>query len=225
MLPRIQLFQDLANHFLSLCNGADSFIVSFNGYSCSPKSVDSLLPYPNSFSLSSDQLAILLQPQRFDHLYQSSTTSTHPLFLFSSYQSDLKDWLTSLQSLSSTVYIRPFHSSSTSPVPQTRVGGYGVTLQIKNTEYKTIDDREHLAVLDNDNILPELETDVEGFLFSTLISRYPQLTEQLQQLKSSFLSTAETAESIPITQLKDIGLKAASGYRDRERETDLAQEG
>ena len=213
-LPKIQMFHTMAVSFSFLCKDADSFLVSSSGYACSPESLSALSPLPSSFILTQDALSSLLSFQSFDHPLSScmSESPAPPMVLFTSITSNLPQWLDSLssfcQTTPTTILLRFFHSASVSPNPNSRVGGYGIALDIKNTEYKVIDDRTKEGTLfqNTDEVLAEADTEVEGFYFSTLMTRYPSLASSLQQFKESLHSSSQ-----PITplQMKDLGLKLA----------------
>ena len=213
-LPKIQMFHTMASSFSFLCKDADSFLVSSSGYACSPESLSALSPLPSSFILTQDALSSLLSFQSFDHPLSScmSESPAPPMVLFTSITSNLPQWLDSLssfcQTTPTTILLRFFHSASVSPNPNSRVGGYGIALDIKNTEYKVIDDRTKEGTLfqNTDEVLAEADTEVEGFYFSTLMTRYPSLASSLQQFKESLHSSSQ-----PITplQMKDLGLKLA----------------
>ena len=210
-IPKIQMFHSMASSFSFLCKDADTFLVSSSGYACTP---DALSSFPSSFNLTQDALSSLLSIQSFDHPLPSCSAAFKgtPMILFTSITSDLPRWLESLssfcQSSPTTVLLRFFHSSSSSPTPNSRVGGYGIALDIKNTEYKVIDDRTKEGTLfqNPDEIVAESDTDIEGFFFSTLMMRFPSLANSLQQFKESLHSSSQ-----PITplQMKDLGLKLA----------------
>lgn len=214
MLPKVAMFQNIATPFVSLCPESDSFLVSPTFYACSVNEIELQQPYPANFALDKSQREELLSHQEFDHMILPSlTTSSERPFgtLFSSYKRDLQQWLSVLNVESARPFlIRPFHSVSTHPVEQTRLGGYGIALDIKNTEYKVLDDRSAMGVrLAENEVEAELETELQGFHFATLKARYPDLTTSLQAFKESLQEEAShtTAESIPPLQLKDLGVK------------------
>ena len=226
-LPKIQMFQDLASPFIPLCPSSETFLLSPSGYQCSllDSLSLSLSPYPPSFNLSASQIHELLRPIDVDHVLSPSNSierdpsstpsnSIEPMILVSTFQSDLLPWLALLlrprQTLASPAFLRPFHSVSTFPRSNSRLGGYGIALDIKNTEYKVIDDRSSRgAVLtENDQIFAEPIVDIEGFYFSTLQARYPALEEELSSFRASLQrSQSEPAETIAPIQMKDLGLK------------------
>ena len=221
------MFQDLASPFISLCPSSETFLLSPSGYQCSLLDSLSLSPYPSSFNLSASQIREILRPIDVDHVISPSNSiesdpsstpsnSIEPMILVSTFQPDLLPWFSFLRARQSSfsnsllLLLRPFHSVSTFPRSNSRVGGYGVALDIKNTEYKVIDDRSsHGAVLtENDQIWAEPLVDIEGFYFSTLQTRYPELASKLDSFRASLQrSQSEPAETIAPIQMKDLGLK------------------
>lgn len=204
----MELFQDLVKPFISLCESKTSFLLSKDGYACDP-SFSKLTPFPDSFN--SQEIDSLIDPQSFDHfLFRSSSAS---MILYSTYQKDVLEWINVLSDQS--VVIRPFQPSSLNPHSTSRLSGYGIALDIKNTEYKVLDDRTNESTLSaNDDVSGEMQLDVEGFNFGVLKERYPELSSTLEEFKNSLLiSDSQTAESITPIQMKDIGLKVIQRIR------------
>lgn len=202
-LPKVAMFQDLASRFSSLCPTSNTFAVTVHGYACSAEEVSSMTPFPADFSLAESDRAELLSLQTFDH--PSSPDAS--LVVFSSYFRDLSSWLSQARPF----LLRPFHSAATSPRNQTRLGGYGIALDIKNTEYKVLDDRSSVGERLSASEVASDATETQGFFFSTLRRRYPSLGPSLQAFRESLEQTSQaTAESIPPLALKDLGLKAAA---------------
>ncbi|TYZ69195.1 hypothetical protein PybrP1_004166 [[Pythium] brassicae (nom. inval.)] len=116
---------------------------------------------------------------------------------------------------------------------ETLLQGYGVALDIKNMEYKTIDD-SHTGGADAgaaDGVSAEEEgddegvndddddddDDVEGFLFNVLVQRHSELVGELKQFRDS-LATQDGPDgpddALKAWHLKDIGLAAARAVLD-----------
>lgn len=207
-LPKVTMFQSIATHFVGLCPDMDTFAVSASSYACSVDDLSKGVAYPTDFPLNEIQRRELLSRHEFDH-FSSETLAS--VVIFSSYKQDLASWSSLLRSQNTSYLLRPFHSQSTHPISTTRLGGYGIALDIKNTEYKVLDDRSSSGVrlMENDAIEAELETDIHGFYFATLKNRYPSLETELQAFKESLQQEEKsTAESILPLQMKDLGLKA-----------------
>lgn len=202
-LPKVAMFQDLASRFSPLCPTSNTFAVTTHGYACSVEELSAMTPYPEDFALSESERSELLFQKPFDH----ASSPNADLVVFSSYYRDLSSWLSQAPPL----LLRPFHSSTTSPRATTRLGGYGIALDIKNTEYKVLDDRSSVGErLSARELKEETETETQGFLFSTLLRRYPSLSSSLEAFRESLASEQATAESIAPLALKDLGLKAAA---------------
>lgn len=199
------MYQELVHPFLSLCENADSFLISVNGYTCNPTNIQ-FTPFPKSFPYSENQRNELLSYQSFDHVISTddSTSSSLPI-LYSSYKEDLLSWLSSLSN--TPIILRPFHSTSTHPQPTTHLSGYGIAMDIKNTEYKVIDDRTSTGSNKRDTPISDIDMDIDGFNFPILKQRYPDLSSLLDDFKSSLVNDIPTVESISPLLLKDLGLK------------------
>ena len=215
MLPKVAMFQNIATRFASLCPDSDTFLLTSTYYSCSVEMIKLQQPYPDDFVLDESQRSELLSRKEFDHaihLSPPSLSDIPPVVLFSSYKKDLHTWLSALNADSiPSILLRPFHSQSTHPAEHTQLGGYGIALDIKNTEYKVVDDRSATGVRMAENeVEAELETEFQGFHFAILKSRYPDLVSSLQAFKESLQEemSQTTAESISPLQLKDLGVKS-----------------
>jgi UDP-glucose:glycoprotein glucosyltransferase len=118
-----------------------------------------------------------------------------------------------LQTLS--VRHAPTHNAFSKIVPE--VPGFGVALDIKNMEYKTIDDREvgdadgtDQKIVDTAEELKSDESEVNGIFFSKLVTRRPELAEELHALKSKLVAaTAASASEVKVWNMRNIGLAAA----------------
>lgn len=102
----------------------------------------------------------------------------------------------------------------------TRVPGFGVALDIKNMEYRALDDR---AVAEEDEEDEEgedsaagseeeedEEEEVAGILFSRLASRYPALGPRLEVARKELAAREAEAkeEDLKVWDMKDLGLQA-----------------
>ena len=174
-LPKVAMFQDLASRFSPLCPTSNTFAVTTHGYACSVEELSAMTPYSEDFTLSASECAELISQKPFDH----ASSPNANLVVFSSYYRDLSSWLSQAPLL-----LRPFHSATTSPRATTRLGGYGIALDIKNTEYKVLDDRSSVGErLSERELEEETATETQGFLFSTLLRRYPSLRGSLEAFR------------------------------------------
>jgi UDP-glucose:glycoprotein glucosyltransferase len=130
-------------------------------------------------------------------------------------------------SLPSSSFSSSSSSSSNKTVP-TALQGYGIYLDIKNMEYKNIDDSpapsggggeggqgEEQQQQQKDEIA--IDEEVSGFLFSKLLEREPSLSTELRTLRSNLLkdsslpssSSSSSVTNMKVWRLRDLGLQAA----------------
>jgi hypothetical protein len=97
----------------------------------------------------------------------------------------------------------------------TKLQGYGVFLDIKNMEYKNVDDsnlkNEHDGNTANDAPIsfPEGE-EIEGIVFSKLVLRDKMLASELKMPREELLSKAvktEVTADMKVWKMKDLGLQ------------------
>ncbi|XP_061486068.1 UDP-glucose:glycoprotein glucosyltransferase 2 isoform X2 [Rhineura floridana] len=90
------------------------------------------------------------------------------------------------------------------------LSGYGVELAIKSTEYKVVDDSQAKA---KSNVTEEelnKENEVQGFLFDTLKQNYPDLKDNLKELRKYLIESTDDTEPLKVWELQDLSLQAAS---------------
>lgn len=114
---------------------------------------------------------------------------------------------------------------------RTALQGYGVYLDVKNMEYRNIDDSPapgSAAATEGTQEEPQEgeegggvvgEEDVSGLVFSTLLAREPSLSAQLRQLRLNLLKeeaegessveAASGATNMKVWRMRDLGLQAA----------------
>lgn len=98
----------------------------------------------------------------------------------------------------------------------TLLRGFGVLLDIKNMEYKALDDRAPAPDAQDEEPEADVvdegdEVPIEGILFDTLASRRPDLTEQLAAAKNELLSAASGDEDdLKVWDMQDLGLQAVA---------------
>ncbi|XP_006814689.2 UDP-glucose:glycoprotein glucosyltransferase 1-like [Saccoglossus kowalevskii] len=102
------------------------------------------------------------------------------------------------------------HYVKEQPDHKVRLSGYGVELAIKSTEYKAVDDSQVTEEEDNiDEFSPEGEDDVQGFVFSTLRKKYPDLEDNLKQFRTHLIDSSLSTAPLKIWQLQEISVQAA----------------
>ncbi|XP_077200010.1 UDP-glucose:glycoprotein glucosyltransferase 2 isoform X2 [Paroedura picta] len=90
------------------------------------------------------------------------------------------------------------------------LSGYGVELAIKSTEYKAVDDSQAKAASNVTEEEENKESDVQGFLFDTLKQNYPDLKDNLTELRKYLVESTDDMEPLKVWELQDISLQAAS---------------
>uniref|UniRef100_A0A8C8SSU9 UDP-glucose ceramide glucosyltransferase-like 1 n=1 Tax=Pelusios castaneus TaxID=367368 RepID=A0A8C8SSU9_9SAUR len=116
------------------------------------------------------------------------------------------------------------------------LSGYGVELAIKSTEYKAVDDIQVKAT--NDTVEATNDTteegddeteEVQGFLFGKLKQMYPDLKDNLKELRKHLIQSTNNLEPLKIWELQDLSFQAASqiisapAYKALKLMKDLAQ--
>ncbi|XP_010714926.1 UDP-glucose:glycoprotein glucosyltransferase 1 [Meleagris gallopavo] len=92
------------------------------------------------------------------------------------------------------------------------LSGYGVELAIKSTEYKAKDDTQvkgtdvNATVIDEDDPIDE----VQGFLFGKLRQLYPDLTEELKELRKHLVESTNEMAPLKVWQLQDLSFQTAA---------------
>uniref|UniRef100_A0A8C9L7M4 UDP-glucose glycoprotein glucosyltransferase 1 n=1 Tax=Pavo cristatus TaxID=9049 RepID=A0A8C9L7M4_PAVCR len=92
------------------------------------------------------------------------------------------------------------------------LSGYGVELAIKSTEYKAKDDTQvkgtdvNATVIDEDDPIDE----VQGFLFGKLRQLYPDLSEELKELRKHLVESTNEMAPLKVWQLQDLSFQTAA---------------
>ncbi|GMF40793.1 unnamed protein product [Phytophthora fragariaefolia] len=117
------------------------------------------------------------------------------------------------------------HYPRDSPL-DTLLQGYGVALDIKNMEYKTIDDSKKAGEEegtadeeggDEDEDEEEIDDEeIEGFLFNPLIARHSAISDELKQFYDILVKKAysEQEQELKAWHLKDLGASAVRAIVD-----------
>uniref|UniRef100_A0A183AZS3 UDP-glucose:glycoprotein glucosyltransferase n=1 Tax=Echinostoma caproni TaxID=27848 RepID=A0A183AZS3_9TREM len=96
------------------------------------------------------------------------------------------------------------------PEGKVRLGGYGVELALKSTEYKAMDDTkvdEGDAAAD-DSADAHMDPVVQGFNFTVLNQLHPDLKEQLQAFQKHLFATDDEIRPLKVWQFRELGLQA-----------------
>lgn len=90
-----------------------------------------------------------------------------------------------------------------------RLSGYGVEMQLKSTEYKSQDDSPHAKEGDSSETSVPAEMYVQGFNFSVLNQRYPDLTHSLEEFRRNLLNNIVELPPLKAWEFQDLGMQAA----------------
>uniref|UniRef100_A0A8C1VSA6 UDP-glucose ceramide glucosyltransferase-like 1 n=1 Tax=Cyprinus carpio TaxID=7962 RepID=A0A8C1VSA6_CYPCA len=93
--------------------------------------------------------------------------------------------------------------------PFMHLSGYGVELAIKNQEYKAKDDTQVQSMMaaesENDPV-----DEVQGFLFGKLKTIYPELKEQLKELRKHLIESTNEMAPLKVWQMQDLSFQTAA---------------
>ncbi|XP_073481572.1 UDP-glucose:glycoprotein glucosyltransferase 1 isoform X1 [Aquarana catesbeiana] len=91
------------------------------------------------------------------------------------------------------------------------LSGYGVELAIKSTEYKAKDDTQVKGDGVNSTVVSDDTTDeVQGFLFGKLKQLYPELKEQLKELRKHLVESTNEMSPLKVWELQDLSFQTAA---------------
>jgi UDP-glucose:glycoprotein glucosyltransferase len=149
--------------------------------------------------------------QSYDRMFEpegavaSNPPSVHTLALYScpgtTGFTELHEALLSLANSGAVVYVLRYRVPRSWPRTQTHLQGYGMYLDIKNMEYRNLDDRGATSKPEGnaEEELQQVEADpeetwkfeegeeVQGFVFSRLAERKPHLNKELHVLRSQLM--------------------------------------
>ncbi|XP_034050699.1 UDP-glucose:glycoprotein glucosyltransferase 1 [Thalassophryne amazonica] len=92
------------------------------------------------------------------------------------------------------------------------LSGYGVELAIKSQEYKAKDDTQVQGAEVNATVIGENDPvdEVQGFLFGKLKSLYPDLKEQLKELRKHLIESTNEMAPLKVWQMQDLSFQTAA---------------
>ncbi|CAK6966998.1 UDP-glucose:glycoprotein glucosyltransferase 1 [Scomber scombrus] len=92
------------------------------------------------------------------------------------------------------------------------LSGYGVELAIKSQEYKAKDDTQVQGAEVNATMIGENDPvdEVQGFLFGKLKSVYPELKEQLKELRKHLVESTNEMAPLKVWQMQDLSFQTAA---------------
>ncbi|XP_018611764.1 UDP-glucose:glycoprotein glucosyltransferase 1 isoform X2 [Scleropages formosus] len=92
------------------------------------------------------------------------------------------------------------------------LSGYGVELAIKNQEYKAKDDTQVQGADLNATVIGESDSvdEVQGFLFGKLKTLYPELKDQLRELRKHLVESTNEMAPLKVWQMQDLSFQTAA---------------
>uniref|UniRef100_A0A673B0B5 UDP-glucose ceramide glucosyltransferase-like 1 n=1 Tax=Sphaeramia orbicularis TaxID=375764 RepID=A0A673B0B5_9TELE len=92
------------------------------------------------------------------------------------------------------------------------LSGYGVELAIKSQEYKAKDDTQVQGAEVNATVIGENDPvdEVQGFLFGKLKTIYPELKEQLKELRKHLVESTNEMAPLKVWQMQDLSFQTAA---------------
>ncbi|KAM9841989.1 UDP-glucose:glycoprotein glucosyltransferase 1 [Aulostomus maculatus] len=92
------------------------------------------------------------------------------------------------------------------------LSGYGVELAIKSQEYKAKDDTQVQGAEVNATVIRENDPvdEVQGFLFGKLKTLYPELKEQLKELRKHLVESTNDMAPLKVWQMQDLSFQTAA---------------
>nr|XP_060625468.1 UDP-glucose:glycoprotein glucosyltransferase 2 isoform X2 [Anolis sagrei ordinatus] len=202
--PTIRMFQQIAADEPPL-KGCSAFVVIHGKSTCKTSEIKKLLK----------KVATRPKPYLFkgDHKYPTLNESSPVVILYA--EMGTKDFATFHKVLSEKaqkeeiVYILRHYIQKPNP-EKMYLSGYGVELAIKSTEYKAVDDSQAEATRNETEDEGDDENEVQGFLFDTLTQNYPDLKDNLKELRKYLIESTDGTEPLKVWELQDISLQAAS---------------
>ncbi|KAK8802102.1 hypothetical protein WA158_006497 [Blastocystis sp. Blastoise] len=220
-IATVEMFSEVSKTVENACQEGHSFAV-VNGHAvCNPNLIKN---YLNTDILYKEEV------NSFDHIYpETETINNNIIVLYTSLGSlEFVNWYREIQSLLSTNKIQFLyrHIHKNILTSDSYIRGYGIALNIKNMEYKTIDDRleslQNNKTMDNDFIDKEEEEEkeeekdielnmnikqIEDIDFDKLMKLYPKETKKLRKYKRIMTKNNYNNQEIDKTKMKDIGYK------------------
>uniref|UniRef100_A0A672IQ26 UDP-glucose glycoprotein glucosyltransferase 1 n=1 Tax=Salarias fasciatus TaxID=181472 RepID=A0A672IQ26_SALFA len=184
-------------------SGCSAFLSVHGVKTCDVKSLDALLktaserPKPYLF--------------KGDHKYSQSSPDAPVVIVYA--QVGTPDFQTLHQTVSSkareglvTYVLRHYLVQK----PKVYLSGYGVELAIKSQEYKAKDDTQVQGV--NATVIGENDPvdEVQGFLFGKLKTLYPELKEQLKELRKHLVESTNEMAPLKVWQMQDLSFQTAA---------------
>ncbi|XP_017270490.1 UDP-glucose:glycoprotein glucosyltransferase 1 isoform X1 [Kryptolebias marmoratus] len=187
--------------------GCSAFVSVHGAKTCDAESLGSLLkaaaerPKPYLF--------------KGDHRYPGSNPDAPVVILYAKLgSSDFQRFhrvLTSRVGEGSATYVLRHYLANPSE-KKVFLSGYGVELAIKNQEYKAKDDTQVQGEEVNATVIGENDPvdEVQGFLFGKLKTIYPELKEQLKELRKHLVESTNEMAPLKVWQMQDLSFQTAA---------------
>uniref|UniRef100_A0A8D0HBJ3 UDP-glucose ceramide glucosyltransferase-like 1 n=1 Tax=Sphenodon punctatus TaxID=8508 RepID=A0A8D0HBJ3_SPHPU len=189
-----------------------------------PEGCSSFFSVHGKKSCEFDALAVLLQtaserPRPFlfkgDHKYPVSNPDSPVVILYAEIGSEEfsryhKLLVAKVHAGESTYILR--HYVANPSKEKVYLSGYGVELAIKSTEYKAKDDTQVKGTDVNATVIGENDPidEVQGFLFGRLRQLYPDLKEELKELRNHLVESTNEMAPLKVWQLQDLSFQTAA---------------
>uniref|UniRef100_G3P6S0 UDP-glucose ceramide glucosyltransferase-like 1 n=1 Tax=Gasterosteus aculeatus aculeatus TaxID=481459 RepID=G3P6S0_GASAC len=150
-----------------------------------------------------------------DHQYPGSNPEAPVVILYAEFGK--ADFQTLHQVISSKVYeglatyvLRHYVANPSGR--RVYLSGYGVELAIKSQEYKAKDDTQVQGTEGNATVMGEKDPvdEVQGFLFGKLKTVYPELKEQLKELRKHLVESTNDMAPLKVWQMQDLSFQTAA---------------
>ncbi|XP_019341673.1 UDP-glucose:glycoprotein glucosyltransferase 1 isoform X2 [Alligator mississippiensis] len=150
-----------------------------------------------------------------DHKYPVSNYESPTVILYAEIGSEefsrLHNWLVSKAKAGEITYVLRHYVANPSK-EKVYLSGYGVELAIKSTEYKSKDDTQVKGTDMNATVIDENDPidEVQGFLFGKLRQLYPELKEELKELRKHLVESTNEMAPLKVWQLQDLSFQTAA---------------
>ncbi|XP_072350240.1 UDP-glucose:glycoprotein glucosyltransferase 2-like isoform X2 [Scyliorhinus torazame] len=202
--PTVQMFQQIAADEPAP-KGCSSFVVVNGEHTCSTGQIKKFLK----------RAATRPKPYLFkgDHMFPTKNTEAPVAILYAEIGtkefSKFHKILSEKAGKGEVMYVLRHYVQKASS-KKVRLSGYGVELAIKSTEYKVLDDTRfegtNTTVLEEDDDIDE----VQGFHFKKLKHLFPDLNDQLKELRKHLIESTNDMAPLKVWELQDLSFQAAS---------------
>ncbi|XP_078402036.1 UDP-glucose:glycoprotein glucosyltransferase 2 isoform X2 [Cetorhinus maximus] len=202
--PTVQRFQQIAADEPPP-KGCSSFVAVHGEHTCSTGEIKKLLK----------RAANRPKPYLFkgDHTFPAKNTEAPVVILYTEIGtkefSKFHKILSQKAGKGEVIYVLRHYVQKASS-KKVRLSGYGVELAIKSTEYKAVDDTQfggtNTTLLEEDDDIDE----VQGFHFRKLKHLYPDLKDQLKELRKHLIESTNDMAPLKVWELQDLSFQAAT---------------